>query len=449
MATDLTHGPIVRSMLLFTLPLTLGNQLQQLYNNTDTAIVGRFVGSDALAAVGSAYSLMTFITSIIIGLCLGSMSLLSLHYGRGDRRAFRRTFSASFVIIASVSLVLMVFTMAANSWIAGILNTPCEIRPMLESYLMIIYTGLPAVLISNFLSSVLRSTGDSRTPLVCFAVSVVLNIFLDLFYVLVLDQGVDGAAIATVISQYVSAFLLVVITLVRNRDLYPQRKDMKIGRRDCAEVVRYSFITCLQQSVMNFGILMVQGLVNSFGVSVMAAFAAGVKIDSFAYLPVQDFGNAYSVFVSQNRGAGKLERITSGTRSALVVTVVFAIVLSLIVNIFALPFLSVFVDTGEKEILDIGIGYLRFEGSFYAGIAILFLLYGHFRAVGLPSVSLLLTVISLGTRVLLSYSLAPSFGYTAIWLSVPVGWLLADLAGWAVYRKTKKHNIGEKIYENS
>ena len=438
MAVNLTRGPIIRSMLLFTLPLTLGNLLQQLYNITDSAIVGRFVGSDALAAVGSAYSLMTFVTSVIIGLCLGSTALFSLYYGKGDLRRFRLTFTASGLIIALTSAVLMLVCLIWNRPIVRLLNTPGEIEDMLASYLFIIYLGLPATFISNFLSAVLRSIGESRVPLVYYAISVVLNIFLDLFYVLVLDQGVEGAAIATVISQYVSAVLLLVHTAVRYRHLWPTRQELRVSRGDASDVVRYSFITCLQQSVMNFGILMVQGLVNSFGIAVMAAFAAGVKIDSFAYLPVQDFGNAYSVFVSQNRGAGEAERIRRGTRGALAVTCLFALVLSALVNIFARPLFSLFLDSSEAGIMAIGVGYLRLEGSFYIGIAILFLLYGHFRAIGKPSISLILTLFSLGTRVALSYALAPSLGYQMIWISVPIGWALADLVGALLMTRTRR-----------
>ena len=438
MAVNLTRGPIIRSMLLFTLPLTLGNLLQQLYNITDSAIVGRFVGSDALAAVGSAYSLMTFVTSVIIGLCLGSTALFSLYYGKGDLKRFHLTFTASGLIIALTSAVLMLVCLIWNRPIVRLLNTPGEIEDMLASYLFIIYLGLPATFISNFLSAVLRSIGESRVPLVYYAISVVLNIFLDLFYVLVLDQGVEGAAIATVISQYVSAVLLLVHTAVRYRHLWPTRQELRVSRGDASDVVRYSFITCLQQSVMNFGILMVQGLVNSFGIAVMAAFAAGVKIDSFAYLPVQDFGNAYSVFVSQNRGAGEAERIRRGTRGALAVTCLFALVLSALVNLFARPLFSLFLDSSEAGIMAIGVGYLRLEGSFYIGIAILFLLYGHFRAIGKPSISLILTLFSLGTRVALSYALAPSLGYQMIWISVPIGWALADLVGALLMTRTRR-----------
>lgn len=438
MAVNLTRGPIIRSMLLFTLPLTLGNLLQQLYNITDSAIVGRFVGSDALAAVGSAYSLMTFVTSVIIGLCLGSTALFSLYYGKGDLKRFRLTFTASGLIIALTSAVLMLACLIWNRPIVRLLNTPAEIEDMLASYLFIIYLGLPATFISNFLSAVLRSIGESSVPLVYYAISVVLNIFLDLFYVLVLDQGVEGAAIATVISQYVSAVLLLAHTAVRYRHLWPTRQELRVSRSAASDVVRYSFITCLQQSVMNFGILMVQGLVNSFGIAVMAAFAAGVKIDSFAYLPVQDFGNAYSVFVSQNRGAGESGRIRRGTRGALAVTCLFALVLSALVNLFARPLFSLFLDSSEAGIMAIGVGYLRLEGSFYIGIAILFLLYGHFRAIGKPSISLILTLFSLGTRVALSYALAPSLGYQMIWISVPIGWALADLVGALLMTRTRR-----------
>ena len=438
MAVNLTRGPIIRSMLLFTLPLTLGNLLQQLYNITDSAIVGRFVGSDALAAVGSAYSLMTFVTSVIIGLCLGSTALFSLYYGKGDLKRFRLTFTASGLIIALTSAVLMLACLIWNRPIVRLLNTPGEIEDMLASYLFIIYLGLPATFISNFLSAVLRSIGESRVPLVYYAISVVLNIFLDLFYVLVLDHGVEGAAIATVISQYVSAVLLLVHAALRYRHLWPTRQELRVSRSDASDVVRYSFITCLQQSVMNFGILMIQGLVNSFGIAVMAAFAAGVKIDSFAYLPVQDFGNAYSVFVSQNRGAGESGRIRRGTRCALAVTCLFALVLSALVNLFARPLFSLFLDSSEAGIMAIGVGYLRLEGSFYIGIAILFLLYGHFRASGKPSISLILTLFSLGTRVALSYALAPSLGYQMIWISVPIGWALADLVGALLMTRTRR-----------
>ena len=191
---------------------------------------------------------------------------------------------------------------------------------------------------------------------------------------------------------------------------------------------------------MNFGILMVQGLVNSFGTAVMAAFAAAVKIDSFAYMPVQDFGNAFSTFVAQNFGAGRYDRIRRGIRSSIWLTTGFALWISVLVYVFSPQLMALFVSPSETEIINIGVEYLRIEGSFYIGIGYLFLLYGFYRAVALPSMSVVLTVVSLGTRVVLAYALATlsAVGYTGIWWSVPIGWALADGIGVWYYRKIRK-----------
>jgi len=206
------------------------------------------------------------------------------------------------------------------------------------------------------------------------------------------------------------------------------------------EISGLSVLTCVQQSVMNLGILMVQGLVNSFGTAVMAAFAAAVKIDSFAYMPVQDFGNAFSTFIAQNFGAGKKERIRSGIRSALSVSVLFSLAAGVFVFLTAPQLLSFFIDASRPDIIAIGTDYLRIEGSFYFGIGLLFLLYGYFRAVNRPGVSVVLTMISLGTRVALAYLLSaiPSVGVTGIWVSIPIGWTLADITGFILMRSSLK-----------
>lgn len=196
---------------------------------------------------------------------------------------------------------------------------------------------------------------------------------------------------------------------------------------------------------MNFGILLVQGLVNSFGPVVMAAFAAAVKIDSFAYMPVQDFGNAFSTFAAQNYGAGKQERIRRGIQNAAAVTSLFSLAVSAIVFFFAAPLMRIFVKAEESEIIAVGVQYLRIEGAFYLLIGILFLLYGFYRAVGRPSMSLVLTIISLGVRVLLAYVLSkiPAIGVAGIWAAVPIGWFLADAAGILYYLIRKKHLLSQ------
>ena len=277
--------------------------------------------------------------------------------------------------------------------------------------------------------------GNSVTPLYFLAVAALGNIGLDLLFVLVFKWGVGGAAWATVAAQFLAGVGIAIYTLNKFPHLRPQRADMCWDKADLVSIVNLSVMTSVQQSIMNFGILLVQGLVNSFGTVVMAAFAAAVKIDSFAYMPVQDFGNAFSTYVAQNYGAKQPERIRLGIRSAILTSAIFCFIISVLVFTFAQLLMQIFIDSQEKAIITVGIQYLRIEGACYIGIGILFLLYGYYRAVNMPSMSVILTVASLGTRVVLAYVLSaiPAIGVVGIWLSVPIGWALADIVGITYY----------------
>ena len=276
-------------------------------------------------------------------------------------------------------------------------------------------------------------------PLAFLAVSAVLNIALDLRFVLGLNRGVAGAAEATVIAQYLSGVGIAVYTLARFPQARAIGKLSGLRRARVREVLSFSTLTCVQQSVMNLGILMVQGLVNSFGPIVMAAFAAAVKIDAFAYMPVQDFGNAFSTFIAQNYGAKRQDRIRAGLKSAVRMAMIFCVIVSALVFAFAAPLMRLFVDAAETGVIREGVRYLRIEGAFYCGIGCLFLLYGLYRALGRPGMSVALTVVSLGARVALAYLLSaiPAVGVVGIWWSVPIGWALADLVGLICYRTVK------------
>lgn len=290
---DLTQGGITTTLLQFTLPMLAGSLLQQCYNIADTLIVGQCIGANALAAVGSAYTLMVFLISILLGLSMGSGTVFSLQYGAGDLSALRRSIYVSFLLIGTVTILLNV---AVFLWLDPILRwlqVPYDIYSLMRNYLWIIFWGIVFTFLYNFYAALLRAVGDSVTPLWFLAVSVVLNIGLDLFLILVLDQGIEGAAVATVIAQGTAASGILLYTYKIRPELRLHREDMRFDRSSLREITSFSTLTCVQQSVMNFGILMVQGLVNSFGTVVMAAFAAAVKIDSFAYMPVQEFGNAF------------------------------------------------------------------------------------------------------------------------------------------------------------
>lgn len=311
---DLTRGNVTKTMLSFAWPFILGNLFQQLYNITDTMIVGRFLGTGSLAAVGAAYTLMTFITSVIIGLCLGCGTIFSHLSGAGDYSKLRRCIYISFASIGLFSILLNAASSAFITPILHFINIPDDILGITEDYTLIVTFGIVFIFIYNFYTSLLRSIGNSAVPLIFLIISVVLNIGLDLLFIVSFNRGIKGAALATVISQAVAAAGLALWTWRKASHLLPARKDMKFDMGMMKEILSYSFLTCTQQSVMNFGILMVQGLVNSFGTAVMAAFSAAVKIDSFAYMPVQDFGNAFSTFIAQNFGAGRNDRIRQGIK---------------------------------------------------------------------------------------------------------------------------------------
>ena len=436
---DLSKGPVVKSMLLFAIPMILGDLLQQCYNIADTLIVGRCLGEKALAAVGSSFTLMTFITSIILGLCMGSSALFSIRFGQKDENGLKEDICASFIFIAAVTVLLNVAAYASLGGLRVFLRVPDEVWGEMREYLFVIFMGIPAVFLYNYFASYLRAIGNSVIPLVFLAVSSLLNIILDLWFVIGFKMGVAGAAEATVIAQYLSGLGIMLYTLICYKRVHAIWKISCLKKERISEIVSFSMLTCIQQSVMNLGILMVQGLVNSFGTVVMAAFAAAVKIDAFAYMPVQDFGNAFSTFIAQNYGAKEKQRIQHGLKAAVCISAIFCIVISAFVFVFAKPLMMIFVDAGESYIIMEGVRYLRIEGAFYIGIGWLFLLYGLYRALGKPGMSVVLTIFSLGTRVVLAYILSaiPQIGVTGIWWSVPIGWALADIIGFLYYRNYK------------
>ena len=445
MQIDLTRGSVAGSMLRFSLPLIAGNLLQQCYNITDTFIVSR-ISSDALAAVGTSYSVMTFLTSVILGLCMGSGILFSMLFGAKKQEELKTSVFLSFLLIGVLTVVITALSILFLPQILLFLEIPSSIQSMTYAYLFFIFLGLPATFFYNFFASLLRAVGNSLMPLLFLGICAVLNLFLDWLFVFPMQMGVSGAAIATIAAQFVSAIGMTIYCIKKAPQLIPSRQHCRFDRSILSQIAGYSLLTCVQQSVMNFGILLVQGVVNRFGVSVMAAFAAAVKIDSFAYMPVQDFGNAFSTFIAQNFGAKKEDRIRQGIRSAFLVSFFFCLAVSLLVCIFARPLMQIFVSADETQIIEAGVHYLRIEGSCYFGIGILFLLYGLYRAIARPGMSVVLTVISLGTRVLLAYTLSmvPWIGVTGIWLSVPIGWALADLTGIFVYRRLNRRRSNDK-----
>ena len=418
---DLTRGSISKSLFFFALPMMAGNLLQQFYNIADTLIVGRVLGKNALAAVGSVYTLMTFLTSVFLGLSMGAGALFSIYLGKKKMENLRSAVYHAFLLIMIVTILLNGVVYLFLNPILAFLRVPAEVWNPMKDYLLIIFGGLIATSLYNFFACMLRALGNSAVPLYFLAVSAIINIILDLLFIIGFHWGIRGAAAATITAQYISAIGITIYVLCRCQNVVTGWGHIPWNRRILKEILNLSTLTCLQQSVMNFGILMVQGLVNSFGATIMAAFAAAVKIDTFAYLPVQDFGNAFSTFTAQNYGAGNHSRIRAGIRQAFLI---------------AAPLMKIFIAPSEHAVIAAGVQYLRIEGSFYCGIGCLFLLYGYYRAINQAEMSVVLTVISLGLRVLLAYILSGVIGVTGIWIAIPIGWLLADAVGLLYMKKT-------------
>ena len=342
MEKNLTEGSILKTMLIFAVPMILGNLLQQVYNIADTMVVGRFLGAEALAAVGSAYTLMTFLTSVTIGLCMGSGAVFSIAYGAGNEQELKKSMWVSFLFVGAVTVLMNVAVFIWTEPVLHLLRIPKEVYPLMYTYIRIIFAGIMFTFLYNYFSCLLRAIGNSVVPLWFLAVSSVLNIILDIWFVAGMNRGVGGAAEATVIAQAVSGIGIAGYTIWKVPFLRLKKEHMHMERETLNRVVQYSMLTCAQQSVMNFGILMIQGLVNSFGTVIMAAFAVAVKIDTLAYMPAQEFGNAFSLFISQNYGAKRYDRIRKASGLAVKVSAGFCVALSVLLWIFADQLIRIF-----------------------------------------------------------------------------------------------------------
>jgi len=434
---DLTQGNETKALIKFTIPMIIGNLFQQLYNVADTIIVGRFIGSNALGAVGSSFAIMVLLTSIILGLCIGSGTVFSHLYGANKIEELKNSFFMSFCLIGLLTLIINISVLVYIDDILVLLQIPQEVLHETKTYLQIIFYGIGFTSIYNYFTSIMRSMGNSVVPLIFLIISAIINIVLDIIFVVPLNMGIAGVAYATIIAQGFSAVGIAIYCFKSMPITRLRKKDLRFKLDIMKKIGNYSILSSIQQSIMNFGILLIQGLVNSFGVATMAAFAAVVKIESFAYLPMQDFGNAISIYVAQNKGAAKKERIRTGIRAAIKINTIYGIIISAILLIFARPLLTIFIKSSEVEIIKIGIQYLYIVGVFYCLIGYLFLFYGLFRGMGRPEISIVLTILSLGTRVALAYILSPipSIGLVGIWWSIPIGWALADILGLYIYKR--------------
>lgn len=427
----MTQGSPTKKILLFSLPILLGNIFQQIYSLSDTLVVGRYLGKEALAAVGASSAIVVLITSILLGLSMGSSVLFAKYYAMKDLDALAKSISTSFILIVGIALGLTLITSIFINPILQLFQIPDSAFDYAKDYLLIVLSGLFFLAIYQVTTAVLRAFGDSKTPLYYLIVSTSINVVFDFVFVIYTPLGVKGPALSTFLAHFVTS-LPILIHLYKRIKHLPIK--FKVDKLMLKEVGSLSILTSVQQSIMNFGILMVQGLVNSFGVVAIAAFTIGVRIDAFAYMPAQDFANGFSIYVSQNLGVKRYDRIQKGFRSAILTSTLFCVIITLFILVFSKPLIGLF--TTDTAVIELGKTYLSIEGLFYILIGYLFIFYALFRGLAQVKTSIVLTIISLLTRVVLAYSFVYfGLGVESIFFSIPIGWFLADIVGFYLYRK--------------
>jgi len=437
----MTEGNITKNLLKFILPMILGNIFQQLYNITDSIVVGRFVGKNALAAVGSAFPIMSIALFLIVGLCIGTSILMAEFFGGGEIEKLKREISTTLICGLIFTIFIAGLFFALSLPLLKLIKTPSEIIDDCDVYLKIIFCGLIFSFLYNIYTSALRAVGDSKAPLVFLMVSVVLNIILDLIFVLVLNLGVKGVALATIVSQALSAVFIILYIKIKVPELKLKRNELKIDKKLLKQTINYSWVTASQQTALYVGKLLVQGAVNPLGVDSIAAFNAVTRVDSFALAPSDSLNVSITTFTAQNKGAKQFNRINKGFKESLKMGIYFNLAISLIVYIFAEYFLKVFLNPTDTEAIIIGTKYLKVMSIFYVGVAFCNVFQGFFRGLGDLKVTLLATTVNMSIRITLVYILAPLIGLSSVAVATVCGWACMIALELVFYLKIKRNNF--------
>ena len=421
MTKDMTTGSITPLLVNFTIPLVLGNLFQLTYNAVDSIIVGKFVGEDALAAVGTSNPLMTLAILFINGMCLGAGILVSTAFGAGDNKLVERQVSTTAIAGTVFSLAFSLVCILLANPLLRLLQVPEEILPIAVNYLRIVFAGLIFTFFYNFLAATMRALGDSKSALYFLMVSSVLNIAGDLFFVEVLDWGSEGCALSTVLSEAACCALC----------LRWKIPVLQLGRRwlifDSSllkKTVSYGWASAMQQATVQLGKIAVQAIVNTMGVNAMAAFTASSRIDDFAYLPQQNIGHAATTLMAQNRGAGKKDRVRKGFFCGLKIEAVYAVCITILCYVCAEPIIRLFAD--QPEVVELGVRFLRLVSLFYLMPALTNGVQGGFRGLGDLKITLNSSMLNMAGRVAAAavFVLILHMDIEALPYSYAVGWVL-------------------------
>lgn len=423
MTKDLTTGKIMPILVKFTVPLVLGNLFQLTYNAVDSIIVGHFVGKEALAAVGICNPVSTLMILFLNGLCMGASILMGIQYGARDYKTLHRQISTTMLsgVVFSVFLTLICVIFAVP--ILRLLQVDPSILEMTKEYLRIIFWGLVFTFLYNFFSSTLRALGDSSSPLYFLIISAVLNVFGDLFFVVVLKAGCNGCAVSTVLSEALCCLFCVIYIQKKVPILRLGKKWLVFDASLLKRTIAYGWASAMQQATVQLGKIGIQAIVNTMGVSVAAAFAVVNRIDDFAYTPEQNIAHAMTALMAQNKGAGKKDRMREGFRCGFILEVIYGILVLIICYVFARPLMMLFVK--DEEVISHGVIYLQLISLMYILPGITNALQGFFRGIGDLKVTLISSFTNMGVRVLAAAPMVFlwGFGIEALPYSYLAGWI--------------------------
>ncbi|MDR4989401.1 MAG: MATE family efflux transporter [Bacteroidales bacterium] len=433
---DLSQGPVARQILIFAMPMLLGNVFQQMYNIVDTIIIGRYIGTEALAAAGASFPVIFVLVSLVIGITTGTTIIISQFYGAKNYEGVRRAIDTAFVFLFFASMMLTVLGLVFIEDVWRLIGLPANLIPDATLYFSVYAGGLVLMFGYNAVSAVLRGLGDSKTPLYFLIISTILNIGFDLLFVLVFGWGIGGVAFATVLAQGI-AFGMSVIYLNRTHKLIRVAVkglvfDWDIFRKS----LRIGIPTGMQHTFVSLGMLALISIVNRFGTDTIAAYTIAWRIDSFAAMPAMNFGLALTTFVGQNLGANRPDRVQQGLRATLIMTTAVSLTVTLVAWVFGRHLMGIF--TANDEVIDIGYNYLVIVSSFYVIFAAMFVTQSVMRGAGDTLVPMFITLIALWLlRIPASHLLSLRYGETGIWWGIPIAWLFGFIAAYIYYRTGK------------
>ena len=429
------------ALLVFAIPIIIGNMFQQFYTLVDSAVVGRYVSITALAAVGASTSLTNIFIFVASGGGMGASVIVSRYFGAKEYKKMKSAIYTAMISFLILSTLLAVLGLIFGKSIMILLKTPDDALDLAVEYLNIYFFGLPLLFMYNIISSMFNALGKSKIPLVFLIFSSLLNIALDFYMVVELGKGIAGVAWATFIAQGLSAFLSFVVFMFEMRR-FDETADKIFDINELFTMTKVALPSILQQSTVSIGLMLVQSVVNSFGSEVLAGFTASMRVESLVIVPFIAIGNALSSYTAQNLGAGKDERVTKGFRTALCMVAAFAVIICVFLEICKEPIVELFLgDELTPDALETGVGYMSFMGWFYGLIGLKMAMDGVLRGAGDMIMFTVANLANLGLRVVLATILAPLYGVAFVWYAVPVGWLLNFSLAFAQYKTGRWRRI--------